>query len=115
MLGMTYAKQLKAEEWDELAPIFSDLSYRQCRSYAEIAARDSGAKPEFVAILRSKEVIGVASPRIKTVPFVNIGIAYLDHAPMTVRQDEFSSETFVDCLDALIDEYVKRRHLTLRV
>jgi lipid II:glycine glycyltransferase (peptidoglycan interpeptide bridge formation enzyme) len=103
------------DEWDRLVPAFRDLSYRQSGAYAEAAAREAGAACEFVAVTRSKELIGLANLRVKKVPFANLGIAYSNYGPLTARNDEFSAELFGCCLDALRHEYVEDRGLLLRV
>jgi hypothetical protein len=98
-----------------MAPQFRDLSYRQCGSHAEQAARDVGAKSEFVAIFRDADLIGLANVRIKRVPFTPLGIAYVNYGPLTALRDGFSAELFGNCLDALRQEYVVGRRLMLRV
>ena len=108
-------KQLSRIEWDELAPQFSDLSYRQCGSYAEVAAQNVGAECEFVGVFAERELIGLANVRIKKIPFVPLGIAYVNYGPLTVRQDEFAAELFGRSLDVIAQEYVYRRGLMLRV
>ena len=108
-------KRLTREEWDSLTEKFRDLSYRQCGSYAEAAARDIGANSEFVAVYRGGELVGLANVRIKMVPLVGLGVAYVNYGPLTDHQNEFSAELFGYCLDALSREYVEGRHLLLRV
>jgi Acetyltransferase (GNAT) domain len=108
-------KHLKRDEWDALAPLFRDLSYRQCGSYAEAAARVMGAASEFIAVFQAKELVGLANVRVKMVPFVPLGIAYVNYGPLTAGRYEFSAESFGSCLDALRREYVENRHLMLRI
>lgn len=102
-------------EWDALAPQFRDLSYCQCSSYAEVAASDVGAKSEFVAICRAGEIIGLANVRIKRLPYLPYGFAYVSHGPLSARSDKFSVELFGYCLDAIRREYVDVRRLVLRI
>lgn len=102
-------------EWDELAPRFRDLSYRQCSSYAEEAARHVGATSEFNRIMESQNLIGLANVRVKVIPMTRWGIAYASYAPIVMQQDRYSEREFGRCLDALCEEYVERRQLVLRV
>jgi len=60
-------------------------------------------------------LIGLADVRVKTVPLTPLGVAYVNHAPVTVRAGDFSAERFECCLEALRREYVDRRRLLLRV
>jgi lipid II:glycine glycyltransferase (peptidoglycan interpeptide bridge formation enzyme) len=107
--------RLTREEWDTLTPLFRDLSYRQCGSYAEAAARDMGAASQFIGVFRAKELLGLANVRVKMVPFVPLGIAYVNYGPLAARGDQFSAESFGCCLDALRQEYVEHRRLMLRI
>ena len=113
--GEISIRRLTRHEWDSLAPLFRGLSYRQCGSYDEVAAADVHATCEFVAVIQSAKIIGLASVRVKMVPLSRIGIAYLDRGPLIGRDNEFSAETYASCLDALKKVYVQDRHLMLRV
>jgi hypothetical protein len=108
-------KHLTRKEWDELAPLFLDLSYRQCGSFSETAAESTNASSEFVAIIQADTLVGLSNVRIKRVPLSPFGIAYVHHGPLSQRRAEDSRESFGACLDALKEEYVERRHLMLRV
>ncbi len=108
-------KQLTRSEWDILAPRFSDLSDRQCGSYSERAARTIGAECEFVGVFDADQLIGLANVRIKKLPFIPLGVAYVNYGPLTVRNKEFMIEPFALCLCAIAQEYVHRRRLMLRV
>jgi hypothetical protein len=108
-------RRLTKMEWDALAPGFRDLSYRQCSSYAEEAARDIGAASEFIGVFQADEIVGLANVRVKMVPLLPFGIAYINYGPLSARGDEFSAEPFGDCLDALRREYVDQRRLVLRI
>jgi hypothetical protein len=108
-------ERLTRKEWDTLTPLFRDLSYRQCGSYAEAAAREMGAVSEFIGVFLAKKLVGLANVRVKMVPFVPLGVAYVNYGPLVTRRDEFSADSFGCCLDALRQEYVERRRLMLRI
>jgi lipid II:glycine glycyltransferase (peptidoglycan interpeptide bridge formation enzyme) len=112
---MISTRRLTRDEWDAAAPLFRDLSYCQCSSYAEAAAGDVGAETEFVAVYRAAELIGLANVRVKRLPFSPFGVAYVSHGPLTARGEGFSAELFGHCLDALRREYVEVRRLVLRI
>jgi hypothetical protein len=111
----TTLRKLPRTEWDELASQFDDLSYRQCGSYAELAAKNVGAKCEFVGVFEGDGIIGLANVRIKTIPLLPLGIAYVNYGPLTARQGEFTADHFGRSLAAIAQEYVYRRRLMLRV
>ncbi len=108
-------KTLTRDEWDKLAPAFRDLSYRQCSSYAVTAAENVGAQPEFIGIFDGQKLVGLASVRVKTLPFSFPGLAYINYGPLTARNAGFSTELFDNCLTAIRKEYVERRRLVLRI
>lgn len=108
-------KRLSKQAWDSYIPMFRDASYRQLSSYAAVAARRVGAKSELNGILQGQTLVGLADVRVRKVPLVPIGIAYVSYGPMTVRDGTFSAEKFSYCLDALREEYVERRRLLLRI
>src|SRR3954447_21944520 len=91
-------KHISNAEWDELAPRFRDLSYRQCSSYAEEAARHVGATSEFNRIMESQHLIGLANVRVKLIPMTRWGIAYASYAPIVMQQDRYSEREFGRCL-----------------
>jgi hypothetical protein len=115
MAGAVSINQVPRKEWNELSPLFRDLSYRQCGSYADAAAHDVGAASEFNAFFHIEELVALANVRVKRVPFSPFGIAYTHYGPLTVRSGDFSAELFGHCLDALRKKYVEDRGLILRV
>ena len=68
-----------------------------------------------VGIYRDTELVGLANIRIKVVPLLSFGIAYLSCGPLTARDNSFSEEHFAFCIDALKREYVDKRNLLLRL
>lgn len=108
-------KKLTRDEWDMLARSFSDLSYRQCSSYAVAAAKNVGAQPEFIGIFDGQKLIGLANVRVKTLPLAFFGLAYINYGPLTARISDFSPALFGNCLSAISKEYVVRRRLVLRI
>jgi lipid II:glycine glycyltransferase (peptidoglycan interpeptide bridge formation enzyme) len=106
---------LTKSEWDEIVPSFGDISYCQGGAYAQAAAEAANARSEFVAIMRSRQVVGLANVRIKELKPVKLGIAYAHRAPCIARKGEFANSDFGYCVDCLIAEYTERRNLILRI
>jgi len=111
----TAIRTLTRDQWDTLVQTFRDLSYQQCRSYCEEAARDTGATCELIGIYRDTELVGLANVRIRISPLLSFGIAYLSCGPLTARDDSFSGGVFGFCIEALKREYVEKRNLLLRL
>ena len=115
MTSTATVKRLPKQKWDTLTPMFRDTSYCQFGSYAAAAARRVGAKSELNGLFEDRTLIGLADVRIKTVPLTPFGVAYVNHAPVTVSSGDFSAEKFEYCLEALRREYVEGRRLLLRI
>jgi hypothetical protein len=107
--------QTDAKSWGEAAKSFADLSYRQCPAYQHEAALSNKAKAEFILLQADGQILAVCALRVKTVPFLNIGVAYAHHGPLTMRNAVFCPAVYSECVDALADYYVGKRKLALRV
>jgi lipid II:glycine glycyltransferase (peptidoglycan interpeptide bridge formation enzyme) len=108
-------RQVEGSEWAARAAQFHDHSYRQCRAYAQAAAARLGASSEYVAVDANGEEIGLANVRIKRVPVLPAGIAYISGGPLVRRDRAEDAQRLKDCLGVLRREYVQRRGLVLRV
>jgi lipid II:glycine glycyltransferase (peptidoglycan interpeptide bridge formation enzyme) len=103
-------------EWSELASSFRDYNYRHLWDFGIAAARRRNAQSEHVAIRCGKEVIGIADVRVKTIPFLGTGIAYINGGPLTLKKGGAENPIELrSVLDALVQEYTKKRGLTLRI
>ena len=99
------------EEWIDLCADFGDHNYRQCWDYAALLADRAGAAAENVVVIGDGTPIGLASVRVKRLPGLGTGIAYVAGGPL-VRHHEPRLEPV---LAALVEEYVEQRRLVLRV
>jgi CelD/BcsL family acetyltransferase involved in cellulose biosynthesis len=108
---------LNRAEWESTVREFSDYSYRQSWAYGVTLAAKRGAISEHVAIRCGGETVGLADVRIKRVPVIGGGLAYISGGPLVRRAGKSRDE--LECLDLSMDalkrEFVHRRGLTLRV
>jgi len=104
--------RLAHDEAEALAARFPDLSWRQAPIYAERAAARIGAVSEGVALGKGDDPIGFADVRIKRLPLTPWGIALVSQGPAT---GNFDIAGLRCAIDALADEYVRRRGLVLRI
>jgi lipid II:glycine glycyltransferase (peptidoglycan interpeptide bridge formation enzyme) len=111
----TWIEALSIQQWNELAPQYLDLSYRQCPSYVEQAGRIIGAKSELIAIRDRTEIIGICSLRIKRVPLTTLGVAYIHQGPLTIIENEVSTTAYNRCIETLVRYFVHERALSLRI
>jgi FemAB family len=76
--------QIAPNDWPALAAGFRDLSFEQTFAYAEAAARRIGAKLRFYAVVRDGHVVAATAVRIKTVPGLQRGIAWIASGPLVL-------------------------------
>ena len=103
------------EEWQMLTPTFMDYNYSQFWDYGIACAERLGAHSEHVAIYEGDDLLGLADVRIKKIPIFRTGIAYINSGPLVRRNGQFDAGRLRRVLSALIDEYVRRRKLVLRI
>jgi Acetyltransferase (GNAT) domain len=104
------------DEWIALAGQFDDLNYRQCWDYAALLAARANAAAEHVVIAHGGAPLGVASVRVRRLPGVGAGIAYVHGGPLVRRRDCADAGARLEhVLAALAEEYAGRRGLLLRV
>jgi hypothetical protein len=104
------------DEWVGLAAEFDDHNYRQCWDYAAMLAARANAAAECAVVDRGGVPAGVASVRVKRLPHMAIGIAYVAGGPLVrPREDGSARERLEVVLGALKEEYVEHRGLVLRV
>jgi hypothetical protein len=108
-------RRISEQQWDALVLKFRDASYRQCSSYASAAARHVGAVSELNCLMEERGLMGLAEVRVKPIPMTAFGLAYASYAPIVMLEDTFDERQFGKCLDLLVEEYVERRGLLLRI
>ncbi len=108
-------EQVGRECWQQSARAFDDYNYRQVWEFGTACAGRLGALSEHVAIRAGGGVIGLADVRIKRLPLMSAGIAYVTGGPLVRREQDSDAERLRQCLAALVDEYVHQRGLTLRI
>jgi len=95
--------------------LLADLAYTQEPGYALEAAARVGARAEFALFEQAGAPVGFAALRIKPIPLLGGGLAYLHGGPATrLAGQAFSSDLWADCL-ARLAEHCAARKLTLRV
>ena len=98
-------EQLDRRQWDDLVYRFSDLGLSQSWEYGEAVAALQGADCEHVAIRDETEVLGLASVRIKRLPVVGGGIAYISAGPLVRRGPSPDLDRFGAVVAALKSDY----------
>ena len=110
-------EKVSGVEWDAMRKQFNDANYRQLPAYATAAATRVGARSENVVIRSGGALLGLCNVRVKKLPLLPFGIAYVNGAPMMGDSQVGSDRAAVltSCLEALRDEYVEARGHVLRI
>ena len=108
---------LDRTQWESSVRQFRDYSYRQSWAYGVQLASRRGATTEHVAIRCGGDTIGLADVRIKRLPLIGGGLAFISGGPLVRGLDgsEDDLARFDLAIEALVREFVHRRGLTLRV
>jgi hypothetical protein len=101
------------ERWEDIASCFGDANLFQTRAYASIAY---GAKNVSTIVVRKNgEPVSAALARIVRIPKLPLGIAHVFWGPLWKKNARADIEEFRLGVHALIEEYVIRRGLILRI
>jgi Acetyltransferase (GNAT) domain len=109
-------RRVDRDEWIGVAGRFRDHNYRHCWDYAAMLAGRGQATAEHVVAADGRLSIGAASVRVKRLPGVGTGIAYISGGPLVRRTDgDADARARLELvLRALREEYVDRRGFVLR-
>jgi len=104
------------EEWQKAVALFLDYNHRQIWEYGILCAHRKRARVEHIIFRSCGSIFAAADVRVKTIASLNSGIAYISGGPLSrQRLETQSGGTFKRCIELLVEEYVSRRGLSLRV
>ncbi|MWD29583.1 peptidoglycan bridge formation glycyltransferase FemA/FemB family protein [Aquicoccus sp. SCR17] len=99
MPGDISLKNVTETEWPQISGNFEDLNFEQTITYGNAAAERIGAKVRFVVAERADEIMAAACIRIKYVPGLRRGIAWIASGPLLVsRSGYFPSEKEISAI-----------------
>jgi CelD/BcsL family acetyltransferase involved in cellulose biosynthesis len=101
--------------WIDLARGFADHNFRQCWDFGIHSASRVGAKSEHVALRQAGEVVAIADVRVRELPIVGGGLAYVAGGPLTRTAGRFDPVRYMDAVAALRRRYVEERGFVLRI
>lgn len=110
-------RHLDRHQWAEAVRSFADYNYRQTWPYGVALAKKRAAVSEHIAVQCNGELVGLADVRIKRIPLVGGGLAYVSGGPLIRKSGDSENdlERLELCLDALVREFVHVRRFTLRI
>ncbi len=106
--------QVTPIQWQAYASTFKDNSIYQSWAFGEQRAAEMKAALSHIVIKRGDAVIGLAQVRIKKIPILGAGVAYLYRGPLW-QYEGATTEDFQQVLHAIHEEYALRRGLEVRV
>ena len=86
-VARSHVVHLDRAEWESCAAQFRDHSYRQTWAYGAQLAAKRGAESEHVAVRCGGETIALADVRIKRLPVIGGGLAYISGGPLVRKLD----------------------------
>lgn len=114
MIATAEVDQVAAQEWSEICRRFGDYSIYQTWGFGEISAAHTGSQLSRIVVKYGDRIIGAAQVRIKKLPLLNSGLAYVYFGPMGSRGAACADE-YAEVLDCVRSEYAKRRGLKVRI
>lgn len=108
-------ERLDREFWISSIRRFGDASFQQSWAYAEVLASRRNCLHEEVGFWEGDELVGLASVRVRQIPVLGLGVAYVAGGPLVNRSADDNLLKFKVCLKKLREEYVEKRGLVLRI
>lgn len=107
-------KRLNSEEWNNILTQFKDATIYQTEEFSRNSV--GGDYLEQFTVKHDNTVISAALIRVKILPMLNRGIAYIRWAPLWQKTNsETNYDIFDKTLNLLLEEYVLKRKLMLRI
>ncbi|MEK6797430.1 MAG: peptidoglycan bridge formation glycyltransferase FemA/FemB family protein [Planctomycetota bacterium] len=108
------ADAVGAEAWGELSSAFSDHNIYQTWAFGGVSAEQTKSQVCRAIVRRGEAVIGLAQLRIKRIPFLGMGVAYVFRGPLW-RCGGARPDDLREVLALLRQEFCRLRGLNLRV
>lgn len=114
-IGFTASVDAVSEqEWNTWLPAFSDASLYQTWGFSSVSWGET--QTSRIVLKQADRPVALAQLRLARIPLVNRGVAQLRWGPVCLARDgTFDRAIYQAMARAIVDEYVERRHLLLRV
>ncbi|MFQ3323479.1 MAG: hypothetical protein ACI90U_001299 [Pseudomonadales bacterium] len=97
-----------------LAPTYNDYNYQQTIGYLETISKIQNSLLELVGVYENAVLQGIVGVRIKKIPGLNSGMAYLAGGPLVLRP-RVDMITFTQVISALARHYAQEHNYFLRI
>lgn len=103
-----------AKTWEDLLTKFDDANIYQTWNYNSIVNLEK--KVRYLAFFKEEEVISICQARIKTIPIINKGVAYIFRGPLVKKRgDILDYNLLLEIFSILKEEFVFKQNLFLRI
>ena len=100
--------------WEVLLTKFDDANIYQTWNYNLIVNLEKKAR--YLAIYKNEELISICQVRIKTIPIINKGVAYIFRGPLVKKRgNSLDYNLLLEIFTILKEEFVLKQNLFLRI
>ncbi len=103
------------DEWNDIISSFDALSFMQTWEFGEAKALTGPWKVRRAVFQEDGETVGAAQAMIRTVPFINRGLVWINRAPLMKNSVLKQPYAYVDILSELKKYWVDEKKMYLRV
>jgi len=108
-------REFGQEEWNEIVSGIEALSPMQTWEYGEAKAKAGPWQVSRAVFRKDKRVVAAAQVAIRTVPFLNRGLAWINRGPLLVGDFEREPDVCKKILEVIRTYWVDKKKLYLRV
>lgn len=102
-------------EWGNIVSDTNALSLMQTWEFGEAKTLTGPWKVSRAIFRKDNETVGVAQAMIRTVPFSNRGLVWINRAPLLKNGDVEQSDAYIDILKELKKCWVREKRMYLRI
>ena len=103
------------DEWNDIVSNIDALSLMQTWEFEEAKALTGPWKVSRAIFQKGDETVGAAQAMIRTVPFLNRGLVWINRAPIMKNSDLTQPDVYADILSELKKYWVDEKKMYLRI
>ena len=103
------------DEWNDIVSTLDALSLMQTWEFGEAKVGTGRWKVSRAVFLKGGDILGAAQAMIRTVPFLNRGLVWINRAPLLKNINTTQPDAYVDILKELKKYWVDKKKMYLRI
>ena len=103
------------DEWNGIVSDMGTLSLMQTWEFGEAKALTGPWKVSRSVFRKDDDILGAAQVMIRTIPFLNRGLVWVNRAPLFKNSDIIQSDVYIDMLSELKKYWVDKKNMYLRI